>query len=73
MSMQEKDSGDLHAIDKRLAELDAEREQLLYRKQKILDQLKSEQPQSPLTTEDKISLFQKLFKGRADVFAVLSS
>jgi len=57
------------AINKRLAELDAEKEQLLCRKQVILGQLKSQQPQTLQTNRQKISLFQKLFRGRADIFA----
>lgn len=63
------DASEVAAIDRRLAELKVEKEQLLYRKQVILGQLKSQQPQALLTTERKISLFQKLFRGRTDIFA----
>jgi len=63
------DASEVAAIDRRLTELKIEKEQLLYRKQVILGQLKSQQPQTLLTTERKISLFQKLFRGRTDIFA----
>jgi len=63
------DASEVAAIDRRLAELKVEKEQLLCRKQVILGQLKSQQPQAQLTTEQKISLFQKLFRGRTDIFA----
>lgn len=72
MSYQEINAGDAHeitAIDKRIAELNVEREQLLQRKQIILNRPKSHQTHANLSTAQKIYLFKKLFKGRADIFA----
>ncbi len=63
------DSDEVAAIDRRIAKINAEREKLLQQKQDILNRTRSQQPQTNLTTEQKISLFQKLFRGRTDIFA----
>ncbi len=56
---------ELAIIDARLAEIEAEKQQYLYRRQQLL--LKSSQKN--LSPDQKVALFQKLFKGRSDVFA----
>ena len=64
MNEQKVNTGDVKevaVINRRLTELTAKKEQLLYSKQVIPGQLKSQQPQTLLTTEQKISLFQKLY------------
>lgn len=69
MSAQQLSMGEIEAINERLAELEAEKEQLLQRKIKILDTLKLEHPQAQMTTDEKILLFKALFKGRTDIYA----
>ncbi len=60
---------EITAIDKRIAELNVEREQLLQRKQAILNRPKSHQTHTNLSTDQKVSIFKNLFRGRADIFA----
>ena len=60
---------EITAIDKRLAELNVEREQLLYRKQAILNRPKSHQAHANLSTDQKVNIFKNLFRGRTDIFA----
>ncbi len=49
------DSDEVAAIDRRIAEINAEREKLLQQKQNILNRApQSQQPQTKLTTEQKI-------------------
>jgi len=60
---------EITAIDKRIAELNVEREQLLQRKQAILNRPKSHQAHTNLSTDQKVSIFKNLFRGRTDIFA----
>ena len=57
----------LSTIDQRLSEIEAERSQLLLRKKLLLKQTTT--AQQTFSPEEKVQLFQNLFKGRADVFA----
>ena len=63
------DAREITAIDKRVAELNVEREQLLQRKQIILNRPKSHQTRANLSTDQKVSIFKNLFRGRTDIFA----
>ena len=56
-------------IDHRLAELEEERQRLIQHKQQLLDHSQNNSTQSNLTTDQKISLFKRLFRGRTDIFA----
>lgn len=57
-------------IDRRIKELGIELEQLKYQKSQLLQQSEPAQTnQVQLTTEQKISIFHNLFKGRPDVYA----
>jgi len=58
---------DIHAIDKRLTEISAEKETLLRLRKQLLQQQSS--PSNPLSSEEKLCIFQSLFKGRSDIFA----
>ena len=60
---------EIRSIDLRLTELDSKKEQLLQRKQQLLNLQNNNQTQTPLTTEQKISVFKKLFRGRSDIYA----
>jgi len=60
---------EINSIDSRLAQLDVEREQLIQQKNALLNQPISKPLASRFTTEQKVSLFQSLFKGRMDIFA----
>ena len=62
-------SHEITTIDKRVAELDVEREQLLQRKQIILNRPKSHRIRVNLSTDQKVSIFKNLFRGRTDIFA----
>ncbi|PCJ45342.1 MAG: DNA helicase [Gammaproteobacteria bacterium] len=57
----------LNVIEQRLTEIEAERSQLLLRKKLLLKQATT--AQQTFSPEEKVQLFQNLFKGRADVFA----
>ena len=60
---------DINSIDLRVAELDAEREALLQRRQYLLSLPNIQKNHSILTTDQKVFLFDHLFKGRRDVYA----
>lgn len=61
---------ELEAINRRLAELEDEKRQLLRRKQQLQQPFSTKlQPAPRFSTDQKVAMFQSLFKGRADVFA----
>ncbi|WP_020681302.1 TOTE conflict system archaeo-eukaryotic primase domain-containing protein [Marinobacterium rhizophilum] len=60
---------ELSAIDKRLAELEAEKQRLVQRKQALL-RAPPAHAQLILSPEQKVKLFRDLFRGRSDLFAV---
>lgn len=60
---------EINTIDSRLARLDVEREQLIQRKKELLSQPNTEHLPAKLGPEQKVSLFQSLFRGRTDIFA----
>jgi len=60
-------ANEINAIDARLAQLDAEREQLIQQKNALLNQPISESLASRFTPEQKVSLFRSLFRGRMDI------
>lgn len=57
------------AIDKRLVELEAQKQQLLQRKLALLH-TPPVKAQLILSPEQKLQLFRDLFRGRTDLFAV---
>ncbi|WP_022950854.1 TOTE conflict system archaeo-eukaryotic primase domain-containing protein [Leucothrix mucor] len=59
---------EIKIIDQRILELEAEKQQLLHKRQSLIQQQNS-QTQSKLTIQQKISVFESLFKGRTDIFA----
>lgn len=67
--LNEKYLDEIGRIDLRVTELDTEREQLLQRKQQLLNQKNSVQTQTLLTTKQKVSVFKNLFRGRSDIYA----
>ncbi|MBR9910813.1 MAG: DEAD/DEAH box helicase family protein [Gammaproteobacteria bacterium] len=62
-------SEELKAIESRIEELDRERSDLIQRKQQLLAQSLSPYKPQQLTSDQKVALFQALFKGRTDVYA----
>ncbi|NVK41553.1 MAG: DEAD/DEAH box helicase family protein [Oceanospirillaceae bacterium] len=60
---------ELNAIDKRLAELEAEKQRLEQRKQALL-RAPPAHAQLIRSPEQKVQLFRDLFRGRSDLFAV---
>ena len=62
--------GELKSIKLRLKQLEDEKQQLLQR-QKALNKLSTQDKREAhqLSTEQKVQLFQRLFKGRTDIFA----
>ena len=70
MDKRQTNSSQIIEIDRRIAELDFELEKLQKRKSQLLEQFPPVQTTQPEhTTEQKISIFRNLFKGRSDVFA----
>ncbi len=57
----------INIIDQRLAEIESEHSQLLLRKKLLLKQTTT--AKQTFSPEEKVQLFQNLFKGRADIFA----
>jgi hypothetical protein len=67
-------SNELQDIDRRLSELEQERDRLLSERKTLIEQISArregdQQPPLTLSTTQKVELFQKRFKGRQDVFA----
>jgi len=62
-------AGEINAIDSRLAKLGVEREQLIQRKKDLLNQPTTKPLAANFSPEQKVSLFQSLFRGRTDIFA----
>lgn len=65
---------EIEKIDRRLVELETEKEELLSRRQHLEQQALTannhkNNNNSTLSTADKIQLFKRLFKGREDIFA----
>jgi len=60
---------EISAIDSRLARLSIKQKQLIQRKQELLSQPNPETLPANFSPEQKVSLFQSLFRGRADIFA----
>ena len=71
MSDQEAIQRKIDEIDRRVAELDEEKERLLRSRQQLIDHSNINQTptHSQLTTDQKVSVFQNLFRGRTDTFA----
>lgn len=70
MNKRQIDIAKISEIDRRISELDIELEKLHQQKSQLLKQSQHSQPaQAQHTTEQKISIFRSLFKGRSDVFA----
>lgn len=62
---------ELQEIDHKLALLEKQREELIKKKQKIIQFLrKNNSTLSIFTPEEKINIFLDLFRGRADIFAI---
>lgn len=60
---------EIRTIDQRITVLDDQREQLLQRKQQLLNQSKTQQALTSLSTEQKLTVFKNLFRGRVDIYA----
>ena len=60
---------EISAIDARLAELETEKTLLLQQRRTFLEN-RTQSSVIPLTPDQKVSLFQSLFRGREDVFEV---
>lgn len=60
---------ELGALDSRLAKLEIEQGRLLQRKQELLKQKKFQNQIPHLDSEQKVSLFRNLFRGRTGIFA----
>jgi len=71
MSDQESIQRQIDGIDRRVIELDKEKERLLKHRQQLIDHSSINQTptQAQLTTDQKVSIFQSLFRGRTDTFA----
>lgn len=68
------ESVELEIVNQRLSELAREREDLLQKRDALVERISSQQgiaPQTPvsLSKSQKVALFKRLFKGRDDVFA----
>jgi hypothetical protein len=61
--------GELAAIEWRLTELGTEKQKLLKRQRDLLHQQHTQDQNSQLSPEQKVTLFADLFKGRRDIFA----
>lgn len=55
-------------IERRLAELETEKEKLLAQRDAVIARQRV-QPDSELTREEKVSLFSSLFRGQENVYA----
>jgi superfamily II DNA or RNA helicase len=60
---------DIPAIDKRLVEIESEREALLQLKQQLSYQPQSDNSEQ-LSLDQKIAIFKNLFRGRSDIYAI---
>jgi len=71
MSDQEAIHKQLDEIDRRLARLDEEKQRLEQQRQQLVNHLQNDLSftQTQLTTDQKVSIFQNLFRGRTDTFA----
>ncbi len=65
---------ELHKINQRLLALESERESLIKQRAALVQQFQSQKQDTPATSTSftvaqKVTLFQRLFKGRKDIFA----
>jgi len=60
---------EIEDIDYRIAKLEEEKQRLLEYRLQLLSKQQNVQTQDQLTTDQKLTIFRNLFKGRTDIFA----